>query len=133
MAERTVPMPPLGWPLFALPDDDGALHWPALERSVRDSLQAILATRPGEQLMRPDFGAGLDRLLHEQNTPGTRRAIQRLVQDAIARWEPRIVLDRVDVLEVADDASQLRVELAYRLVRNGAAGQLAMALGFETR
>ncbi len=134
MADAThLPRPPLGWPLFALPDANGQLAWPALERSVRDSLQAILATRPGEQLMRPDFGAGLDRLLHEPNTPGTRRQVRDLVQAAIVRWEPRIVLDRVDVLALPDDATQLRVEVAYRLVRTAAAASLALTMTFENR
>ena len=53
---------------------------PALEQSVRQSIQVILSTRPGEQLMRPDFGAGLERFLHEPNTLTTRRRIRDVVR-----------------------------------------------------
>jgi len=60
-----LPRPLLGWPLFPLPDEHGRLDWPDLEASVRQSIRVILSTRPGEQLMRPEFGAGLDRLLQE--------------------------------------------------------------------
>ena len=123
--------PLVGWPLFALPGADGALAWPDLATSVRDGLRVLLATRPGEQLMRPDFGAGLDSLLHEPNTLETRRRVRDLVQSSIERWEKRVALDRVEVWEVAGEPSHLRVEIAYRLVRTGAHAAFAFALQLE--
>jgi len=123
--------PAIGWPLFAVPDAQGRLDYPDLERSVRDAIRVILSTRPGEQLMRPDFGGGLDRLLHEPNTLATRRRIRDLVADALTRWERRIVLDRVDVWEVEGEPTQLRVEVAYRLLRTGTAAAMAMTLALE--
>ena len=81
--------------------------------------------------MRPDFGGGLDRLLHEPNTLATRRRIRDLVNDTLTRWEKRIVLDRVDVWEVPGEPTQLRVEVVYRLLRSGAAASLAMTLQLE--
>lgn len=125
------PRPLVGWPLFALPAADGTLGWPDLERSVRDTLRAILATRPGEQLMRPAFGAGLDLLLHEPNTLETRRRVRDLVQSSIERWEKRIALDRVEVWEVEGDPTQLRVEIGWRLVRTGAAASMAVSMRLE--
>ncbi len=75
-----LPRPLIGWPLFAVPDADGRLDWPGLEASVRHAIRVILSTRPGEQLMRPEFGAGLDRLLHASPTtspPAARSATGR--------------------------------------------------------
>ncbi len=123
--------PPLGWPLLPLPDEFGRLDYPRLEDSVRQSIQVILSTRPGEQLMRPDFGAGLDLLLHEPNNLSTRRQIRDRVQQSLTRWEPRIMLDAVEVWEVAHQPSHLRVEIAYRLVRNGSPGQMALTVQLE--
>ena len=85
--------PPIGWPLLPLPDEDGRLGYPDLAESVRQTIRAILSTRPGEQLMRPDFGAGLELLLHEPNSIATRRRIRELVQSSLERWERRILLD----------------------------------------
>ena len=59
---------PIGWPFLPFPQTGGQLTYPDLERSVRDSIRIILATRPGEQLMRPRFGAGLQNFLDEGNT-----------------------------------------------------------------
>lgn len=120
-----------GWPLLPLPDADGALTWPDPARSVRDTLRAILSTRPGEQLMRPDFGGGLDRFLHAPNTVTTRRQMRDMVQQAITRWERRIMLDAVEVWEVPDQPASLRVEIQYRLARNGAINTMNVSVQLE--
>lgn len=129
MAEIAPPL--VGWPLLALPEGDGTLRYPDLERSVRDSIRVILSTTPGEQLMRPEFGAGLERLLHEPNTLATRARLRELVQEALARWERRIVVDRVDVWELPDDPSALRVDIGYRIVRTGANAALALTMQLQ--
>ena len=125
------PRPLLGWPLLPLPDEHGTLDWPDLVASVRDAIKVILATRPGEQLMRPEFGGGLDQLLHEPNTIATRRRMRDLVQAALVRWEKRILLDGVEVWEVPGEPSQVRVEIAYRLARTGAPGALNVNVQLE--
>ena len=126
-----LPRPLIGWPLFAVPDAEGRLDWPGLEASVRQAIRVILSTRPGEQLMRPEFGAGLDRLLHAPNNLSTRRQIRDWTMSALSRWERRILLDRVDVLEVPGRPSELRVEIAYRLARSGAADAVAVTVRLE--
>ena len=81
--------------------------------------------------MRAEFGAGLDLLLHEPNTLATRRRIRDLVQNALERWERRVLLDGVAVWEVPGSPSQVRVEIAYRLARNGAPGEMNVTLQLE--
>jgi len=120
-----------GWPLLPMPDASGALAWPELAQSVRDGIRVVLSTRPGEQLMRPDFGGGLDRLLHAPNTVATRRQIRDLVQESLTRWERRILVDAVEVWEVQGEPSQLRVEVAYRLARTGASAALNVTVQLE--
>jgi phage baseplate assembly protein W len=121
----------IGWPLLPLPDAHGTLAWPDLAKSVRDTIRAILSTRPGEQLMRPEFGGGLDRLLHQPNTIATRREMRDLVREALARWERRILLDAVEVWEVQGAPAQVRVEIAYRLARTGEPGAMNVTVDLE--
>src|SRR2546430_1594200 len=120
--------PLIGWPLLSIPDGNGQLHYPSLEQSVRQSIQIILRTRPGEQLMRSQFGAGLENFLHEQNTLTTRRRVRDVVAESLARWEPRIAVDRLEVWEVAERPTQIRVEITYRLRRTGAAAQVGLTM-----
>ncbi|MFU2486469.1 GPW/gp25 family protein [Thauera sp. WH-1] len=131
MSTGPLPRPLVGWPLFAVPDADGRLDWPTPEASVRQSIRIILSTRPGEQLMRPEFGAGVDRLLHQPNNLATRRQLRDWVSAALERWERRILLDRVEVLEVPDRPTELRVEIAYRLARSGSPGAVAVTVRLE--
>jgi phage baseplate assembly protein W len=119
---------PIGWPLLPVPDGDGRMHFPTLEESVRGMIEVILRTRPGEQLMRPEFGAGLDQFLHEPNTLDIRRRIRELVAASVARWEARVDLDRVEVDEVPGRPSHVRVEVVYRLRRTGVPQKLGFAM-----
>jgi phage baseplate assembly protein W len=111
---------PIGWPLLPLPDQNGELAYPsALAESVRQQLQVILSTRPGEQLMRPDFGAGLTDFLGEPDDITTRRRVYDRVIESIGRWEPRVEVNRVDVDDIPDRPGWLRIEIGYRLRRTG--------------
>jgi uncharacterized protein len=128
MTEATLPRPSLGWPLLPQPDPNGRLSFPSLDESVRQAIKVILQTRPGEQLMRPDFGAGLSEFVHEPNTLTTRRRIRDAVSGAVGRWEERIMLDRVDVSEVRDEPTQVRVVISYRIKRTGVSEQLGLSV-----
>jgi len=119
---------PVGFPLLSVPDAQGELGFPTMEQSVRQSIEIILRTRPGEQLMHPDFGAGLEDFVGQPNTTSTRRRIQEVVIAALAQWEPRLEPLRVDVEEIVDRPTQVRVEITYRLRRTGAVQQLGLAI-----
>ena len=69
---------------------DGSLDYPALDDSVRQTIRVILLTRPGEQLLHPEFGVGLEQFLHDPNTITTRRRIRDAIVAGLERWEPRI-------------------------------------------
>ena len=121
----------INWPLLPIPDENGHLAFPSLEDSVRQSIRIILMTRPGERIMRPAFGGGLENMLHQQNTLTTRRQIRDLITEALERWEKRIILDRVDVWEVDDRPSAIRVEIAYRLRRLNQPLQLGLTMDMQ--
>ena len=131
MSRAPLPRPLIGWPLMPLPDARGTLNYPTLEESVRQSIQVILRTRPGEQLMRPRFGGGLERFVNEQNTIATRRRIRELITEALGRWEPRIILDRVEVTEHPDRPTHVRVVIGYRLRRTGAVEQIGFSMNLD--
>ena len=130
MAKRVFPQL-VNWPLLPYPDVNGRLNYPTLEESVRQSIRVILQTRPGEQLMRPLFGAGLENYVHEPNTLLTRRRITDLIKDSLERWERRIILNRVEVQEVPDQPTRLRVEIAYQLKRTGAPQRIGLTMELE--
>lgn len=126
-----LPREPIGWPLRLLPDRDGSLSYPTLAASVRQSLEVILSTRPGEQLMHPGFGAGLTTFLGEPDTLTVRRRIHDRIAESIGRWEPRVTVDRIELLAPDNAPGTLRIELAYRLRRTGEAATLGVNLQLQ--
>ena len=124
---KRIPSPPIGWPLLPLPQQ-GTLNYPTLEASVNQSIRVILLTQPGEQLMRPTFGAGLQRFLHEPGTLVTRRRIRDAIAESLALWEPRIIVDRIEVWENEDRPDAVRIEIVYRLKRTGRALSMTLTM-----
>ncbi len=132
MVLKTERRPRIGWPLLPVPDEQGQLNYPSLEQSVRETIRVLLSTRPGEQLMRPDFGAGLQNYLNQPNDLTTRRRIHDAIRETLERYETRMVLNLVDVQPEEDRPSHLRILLGYRLRRNGQAGQMSLTLELES-
>ena len=121
---------PIGWPFLPKPQN-GQLSYPDLDRSVRDAIRIILATRPGEQLMRPRFGAGLQNFLDDGNTVALRRQIQSAVLQSLQNYENRITVDAVDVEAVPNAPSEVQLQIHYRVLRTNQRQQMGarMTLG----
>ena len=103
----------LGWSFPVGLDGNGQLKMaPDPEEGISQSIWTILSTSPGERVMRPDFGCGLGRYLMEPNTAMTRTSMQRDINDALSRWEPRIQLTNVAVTP-GEDPSLVWIEISY--------------------
>jgi hypothetical protein len=105
---------------------DGRLAFSSGPANVRENIQLILLTEPGERLMLPAFGAGLKRFLFQPNTVATHRLIEEAIVQALGRWEPRIRLDGVTVAAVPGDPEAALVTIRYTLVATRAADQLRL-------
>jgi phage baseplate assembly protein W len=79
---------------------------------IRQSIETILDTEPGERIMLPSFGCGLRRYLMEPNSLTTRSAIAADITAALQSWEPRIRLTNVAVTP-DEDPSLVWIEIAY--------------------
>jgi Bacteriophage baseplate protein W len=118
---------PISWPFLPVPQN-GQLSYPTLEQSVRDAIRIILTTRPGEQLMQPLFGAGLQNFLDEGNTLTIRRQIQSAIVDSLQSYEKRIAVDTVEVETVPGAPSQIHVQIYYRLLRTNTLQQIGVSM-----
>lgn len=127
-ASRTNAFPdPLCWPLLPVPDEHGRIGWPTLEQSIRQRIEVILRTSPGEQLMRPRFGAGLEQLIHQPNTAGVRAEAEARIAAHLRDFEPRIAIDHVDV-SPGETPDILAVTIAYCIRATGASANLSAAV-----
>ena len=60
--------------------------------NIEESIHLILSTRLGERLYRFDFGSRLSELVFSPINTDTLLQIKLCVEEALKRWEPRIVL-----------------------------------------
>ena len=98
-------------------DRRGATATTGYADHVRDMIEQLLFTAPGERINRPDFGCGLMQLVFAPNSPELAAAVQATIQGAIAQWLGDIVA--VGSLEVEARESTLRVALDYVLRATG--------------
>lgn len=88
------------------------------DASVRQAILLLLGTRPGERVMRPDYGCDLFRLVFAPNDDTTAGLAIHYARQALVRWEPRIELARLDANANPDHPSRLDLVLEYRLRSN---------------
>ena len=100
-------------------DESGRTATAGDDEHVRDMLEQLLFTSPGERLNRPDFGSGLLQMIFAPNSPELAAALQFTTRAAIQRWLAD-VLD-LQALEVESQESTLRVAVRYVVRRSGEA------------
>jgi len=82
---------------------------------IHQSLQILLSTQPGERLMQESFGCDTDSVLFEEFDQGLINALTGLVNDAILFHEPRIRLDRLDVIPSDTEHGLLNINIGYTI------------------
>jgi phage baseplate assembly protein W len=101
-----------GWSFpFGFDGATGAVAYTEFESNIRQSMSLILATRPGERQMLPEFGCRAHELMFAPNTPSTASRIASHVQEALTRWEPRIEVNSVRA--ISEPSGSVRVVVDY--------------------
>lgn len=110
---------PLSFPLRV--DGTGRTTGADPDRHIRDLIELVLLTEPGERVMRPDFGCGLRALVFAPLGDVLVTAAQALVEAQLRNWlDDVIAVDKVDVRP--GDIAALAVTVEYRRRLDGRAG-----------
>jgi Bacteriophage baseplate protein W len=78
---------------------------------LRDLIEQVLFTAPGERVMRPDFGSGLLGLVFEPGGPELVATTQHLVQGGLQQELGGLIA--VESVEVSQDDGTLTVSVTY--------------------
>jgi phage baseplate assembly protein W len=93
---------------------------------VRDLIEQVLFTTPGERVMRPDFGAGLLALVFEPNSSTLAATTQFLVQSALQQHLSHLIA--VNEVSVENIDAALQVTVQYVVLTDGAMQRASFAL-----
>ncbi len=86
------------------------------DQHIRDLIEQVLFTNPGERVNRPDFGCGLQRMPFEPNNSELAVATQYLVQGALNQWLSDLIT--VHAVAIESEDSTLRVLVEYSILQN---------------
>ncbi len=92
-------------------DGSGATAETDLSTHIRDMIELILLTSPGERVNRPTFGSGTAQLVFAPNSDVLSAAQQQVIQAALQMWMADLI--RVQSVEVTAQDSTLLVTVGY--------------------
>lgn len=93
---------------------------------IRQLIEQVLLTAPGERVMRPDFGSGVRQLLFGPASSEVAAATQYLVQGSLQQWLSGLIT--VEAVDVQARDGELRVNVQYVVRRSGSRGTAEVRL-----
>src|SRR5215203_5068596 len=83
---------------------------------IKELIEQVLFTAPGERVNRPTFGSGINQLLFAPNSDELAAATQLLVQGALQQWLGELI--QVESVNIKNENSSLHILIQYRIKRN---------------
>jgi phage baseplate assembly protein W len=87
------------------------------ETYIRQLIRQVLMTAPGERINRPDFGAGVRRMVFSPNNPATASLTQTLIYQALSRWLATVI--KVEEVAVSAEQEKLLITVHYLVIQRG--------------
>jgi len=97
-------------------DNRGRTAEAGYDDHIRDMIEQILFTSPGERVNRPDFGSGLLQLVFQPNSIELATTVQFLTQSSLQQWLGELI--DVNAVEVETYDSTLQVTVKYTIRGN---------------
>jgi phage baseplate assembly protein W len=98
-------------------DQTGRTAATGYDAHIRDMIEQLLFTSPGERVNRHDFGSGLRQLVFAPNSRELAAALQFSIQASLQQW----LGDIIAVGEVAAESyeAEIRITIRYAVLRTG--------------
>lgn len=102
-------MTQIGYPFHF--DNSGHTASTSTQGHIRDMIEQILFTSPGERVNRPDFGCGIQQLVFMPNSDALAAATQLMVQGSLQQWMGDLI--EVEGVNVQNNEATLVVLVQY--------------------
>ncbi len=94
----------------------GHIHEADEHQHVREMMEQILFTLPGERVNRPEFGCGLQLMVFGETVPEVLFVKQANVHSELQKYLSHLV--HIDEVKVSTEGSQVNVLVRYALLRD---------------
>lgn len=95
--------------------------------AAKQAIKNLFFTNPFEKPFNPYYGIGINSFLFENKSPITSIILKRKVQEQLNQYERRIVIDQLDIVDVADSNS-IEIELKFYVIGNNVPQKLNIVL-----
>jgi phage baseplate assembly protein W len=92
-------------------DYSGRVAGASDDEHIRQLIEQVLFTTPGERVNRPTFGSDLSHLVFAPNTNEQASAVQFLVQGALQQWLGDVI--QVEAMQIVSADAVLTVTVQY--------------------
>ena len=97
-------------------DGRGRTSQSDVDEYIRELIEQVLLTAPGERVMRPTFGSGVRQLLFGAASPEVATATQYLVQSSLQQWLADLIT--VESVDVQTQEGTLFINVQYVVRRS---------------
>jgi phage baseplate assembly protein W len=101
------------------------------EDLIYQSILIILGTSPGERVMKPDFGCGINELVFAPFNTFTTTLVAFHVKEALLKWEPRINVQEVTAAPDPDEGNRWNIKIDYVIKTSNAKRNLVYPFYLE--
>ena len=119
---------------LAVDAGDGVAMIKSFKEMVRDYLEVLILTNPGERVMFSDYGVGLQSLFFEPNQTSLYGQIREKIVVQTGKYMPYIEIDKIDILSSNNsdqvDDNALVIIVGYRIIPLGVTDELVLSERF---
>tara|TARA_Y100000034_G_C6894493_1_gene412121 strand:+ start:269 stop:637 length:369 start_codon:yes stop_codon:yes gene_type:complete len=100
--------------------DDGFMMLKNIKTLIKQNLKMLLLTNPGERVMVPDFGVGLNRYLFENYGQDVEGNINKKIREQVQIYLPVVKIGQISFASGDPDSNRLGVRISYSIPNIGA-------------
>jgi len=82
---------------------------------IRQSLFILFSITPGERLMKPEYGCDLNAVVFDHYDASTESRLADMITTAIVRFEPRIILENIDIWQEDPYQGLININIQYTI------------------
>ena len=103
-----------GWSYPMGVNTSGGIAMVSRDEELVQAMQLILGTQPGERPMRPEFGCTIHDYVFAPFNPTTEGEMISAVRASLRRWEPRVDVIQVRIVQDGGDPALLYIDIEYQ-------------------
>lgn len=103
-----------GWSFPLGTNQSGGIAMVTRDEELVQAMQLILGTSFGERPMRPEYGCAIHDYVFAEFNPRTEGEMIVAVTDSLRRWEPRVEVLSVKIVQDELEPSLLYIDISYR-------------------